>query len=52
MPKQTKQDLLPMPPVGTPVQWQSAFEQLSGVASAFSRLPEVTSTCEHGNVRD
>ena len=39
-------------PVGTPVQQQSAFEQLSGVASAFSHLPEVTSACEHGNVRD
>ena len=29
-------------PDGTPVRRQSAFEQLSGVATAFSRLPAFT----------
>jgi hypothetical protein len=35
-------------PEGTPVQRQSAFEQLSGVSSAFSRLSEFTRTLAHG----
>jgi hypothetical protein len=29
-------------PAGTPVQQQSAYQQLSGVAAAFSRLPAFT----------
>jgi hypothetical protein len=31
-------------PDGTPVQHQSAFDQLSGVANAYSQLPELTAT--------
>lgn len=38
-------------PDGTPVQRQSAFEQLSGVASAFSRLTEFTATLDQGKGR-
>jgi hypothetical protein len=34
-------------PEGTPIHRQSAFEQLTGVANAFSRLPEFTARIAH-----
>lgn len=39
-------------PTGTPVQRQSALEQLTGVANAFSRLPQFIATLEHKHTQN